>query len=88
MSKNGILSFNNHSHIDSLTYFETVWTGRQFETLSKILVVFQVLPHLRDEVKRLPEEGDSLRNRLCKLLTTPHTEVTVNLHFDINRSES
>ena len=59
------------------TYFETVWTGRQF---SKILVVFQVLPHLRDEVKRLPEEGDSLRNRLCKLLTTPHTEVTINLH--------
>ncbi|XP_067945857.1 synembryn-A-like [Watersipora subatra] len=35
----------------------------------------RILPHLRDEVKRLPEEGDSLRNRLCKLLTTPNTEV-------------
>ena len=79
-----MLSFNSHSLNDSLKCFETVWTGRQFKTLSKILVVFQVLPHLRDEVKRLPEEGDSLRNRLCKLLTTPHTEVTVNLHLNIH----
>ncbi|KAL5007732.1 hypothetical protein ScPMuIL_016538 [Solemya velum] len=35
----------------------------------------KVLPPLKDEVKRLPEEGDSLRNRLCKLLTSTVTEV-------------
>ncbi|BFZ05328.1 hypothetical protein BsWGS_08367 [Bradybaena similaris] len=35
----------------------------------------KVLPPLRSEVKRLPEEGDSLRNKLCKLLTSPVTEV-------------
>ncbi|RUS77426.1 hypothetical protein EGW08_014804, partial [Elysia chlorotica] len=35
----------------------------------------QVLPPLRGEVKRLPEDGDSLRNKLCKLLTSPVTEV-------------
>ncbi|ESO95427.1 hypothetical protein LOTGIDRAFT_117074, partial [Lottia gigantea] len=35
----------------------------------------KVLPPLREDVKRLPEEGNSLRNRLCKLLTSPVTEV-------------
>ncbi|CAL1540464.1 unnamed protein product [Lymnaea stagnalis] len=35
----------------------------------------KVLPPLRSEVKRLPEEGDTLRNKLCKLLTSPVTEV-------------
>ncbi|KAL8624070.1 hypothetical protein ACOMHN_019493 [Nucella lapillus] len=35
----------------------------------------KVLPPLRGEVRRLPEEGNSLRNRLCKLLTSPITEV-------------
>ncbi|XP_041366459.1 synembryn-A-like [Gigantopelta aegis] len=35
----------------------------------------KVLPPLRDDVRRLPEEGHSLRNRLCKLLTSPITEV-------------
>ncbi|KAK3756853.1 hypothetical protein RRG08_048899 [Elysia crispata] len=35
----------------------------------------KVLPPLRGEVKRLPEDGDSLRNKLCKLLTSPVTEV-------------
>ncbi|XP_067655271.1 synembryn-A-like [Haliotis asinina] len=35
----------------------------------------KILPPLREEVKRLPEEGDSLRNRLCKQLTSPVTEV-------------
>lgn len=35
----------------------------------------RVLPPLKDEVKKLPEDGDTLRNRLCKLLTSPITEV-------------
>ncbi|XP_064634393.1 synembryn-A-like isoform X1 [Lineus longissimus] len=35
----------------------------------------KVLPPLRSEVKRLPEEGHTLRNKLCKLLTNPIQEV-------------
>ncbi|XP_060555922.1 synembryn-A-like [Ruditapes philippinarum] len=35
----------------------------------------KVLPPLKDEVKHLPEEGSTLRNRLCKLLTSPILEV-------------
>ncbi|XP_069132114.1 synembryn-A-like [Argopecten irradians] len=35
----------------------------------------KVLPPLKDEVKKLPEDGDTLRNRLCKLLTSPVTDV-------------
>ncbi|KAK7099379.1 synembryn-A-like [Littorina saxatilis] len=35
----------------------------------------RVLPPLRSEVMRLPEEGNSLRNKLCKLLTSPITEI-------------
>ncbi|KAK6191875.1 hypothetical protein SNE40_003455 [Patella caerulea] len=35
----------------------------------------KVLPPLREDVRRLPEEGTSFRNRLCKLLTSPVTEV-------------
>ncbi|KAL4224805.1 Synembryn-B [Mactra antiquata] len=35
----------------------------------------KVLPPLKDEVKQLPEEGSTLRNRLCKLLTSPILEV-------------
>ncbi|PVD33593.1 hypothetical protein C0Q70_04850 [Pomacea canaliculata] len=35
----------------------------------------KVLPPLRSEVCMLPEEGTTLRNRLCKLLTSPITEV-------------
>ncbi|XP_029638977.1 synembryn-A-like [Octopus sinensis] len=30
----------------------------------------KVLPPMRDEVRNLPEEGDTLRNRLCQLLTS------------------
>lgn len=35
----------------------------------------KVLPALKDEVKQLPEEGNTLRNRLCKLFTSPIIEV-------------
>ncbi|XP_074660004.1 chaperone Ric-8A-like isoform X1 [Tubulanus polymorphus] len=35
----------------------------------------KVLPPLRSEVKALPEEGSTLRNKLCRLLTSPITEV-------------
>ncbi|KAF6039777.1 RIC8B [Bugula neritina] len=35
----------------------------------------QVLPPLKDEVKQLPEEGNSLRNKFCKLLTSTVTQV-------------
>ncbi|KAK3611621.1 hypothetical protein CHS0354_018317 [Potamilus streckersoni] len=35
----------------------------------------KVLPPLKDEVKHLPEEGETLRNKLCKLLTSPIMEV-------------
>lgn len=35
----------------------------------------RVLPYLRDEVKQLPEEGQTLRNKLCKLFTNPVTQV-------------
>ncbi|KAA3679667.1 uncharacterized protein DEA37_0009313 [Paragonimus westermani] len=31
----------------------------------------KILPHLGSDVTRLPEEGTTLRNRLCKLLTSP-----------------
>ncbi|KAF8570817.1 hypothetical protein P879_02399 [Paragonimus westermani] len=31
----------------------------------------KILPHLGSDVTRLPEEGSTLRNRLCKLLTSP-----------------
>lgn len=34
-----------------------------------------VLPHLRDVFKR-PEEGNTLRNKLCRLLTSPATSVS------------
>jgi hypothetical protein len=30
---------------------------------------------MRDEVKKLPEEGHTLRNKLCKLFTNPVTQV-------------
>ena len=32
----------------------------------------QILPPLRDLSKR-PEEGNTMRNKLCRLLTTPDT---------------
>ncbi len=35
----------------------------------------KILPFMRDEVRSLPEEGDTVRNRLCRLLTHPLTEV-------------
>jgi len=35
----------------------------------------KVLPYLRDEVKMLPEDGQTLRNKLCKLFTNSSTEV-------------
>ncbi|XP_013406285.1 synembryn-A isoform X3 [Lingula anatina] len=35
----------------------------------------KVLPYLKDEVKHLPGEGDTLRNKLCRLLTSPITEI-------------
>ncbi|KAA0193907.1 putative Synembryn [Fasciolopsis buskii] len=31
----------------------------------------KILPHLGEEVRHLPEEGSTLRNRLCRLLTYP-----------------
>lgn len=36
----------------------------------------RVLPPLRDDIKRKPEEGTTLRNRLCKLLTYPSTQIS------------
>lgn len=36
----------------------------------------KVLPYLKDEVKQLPQEGDTLRNRLCVLLTVPNSDVS------------
>jgi len=35
----------------------------------------KVLPYMRGEVRNLPEDGNSLRNKLCKLLTSPVSEV-------------
>ncbi|XP_058791759.1 synembryn [Phymastichus coffea] len=44
------------------------------ERLIRKYIRMQVLPPLKDVMKR-PEEGSTLRNKLCKLLTTPLTEV-------------
>ncbi|KAG7199887.1 hypothetical protein KM043_014333 [Ampulex compressa] len=44
------------------------------EKLARKFVRQQVLPPLKDVAKR-PEEGDSMRARLCKLLTCPLIEV-------------
>ncbi|OWR53358.1 putative synembryn-A [Danaus plexippus plexippus] len=68
----------------------TETTKNQYENLSPILTVLnksarscrvqrkflrqEVLPPLRD-VSRPPEQGDTLRNQLCRLLTTPITSV-------------
>lgn len=68
----------------------TLGTKNQYENLSPILTVFNkssrgcrvqrkylrqiVLPPLRD-VSNPPEKGSTLRNQLCKLLTTPVTSV-------------
>ncbi|XP_026765170.1 synembryn-A [Galleria mellonella] len=68
----------------------TTNTKNQYETLSPILTVMVksarscraqrkylrqvVLPPLRD-VSRPPEKGSTLRNQLCRLLTTPVTSV-------------
>ncbi|CAK1551698.1 unnamed protein product [Leptosia nina] len=68
----------------------TMSTGNQYENLSPILTVLNksarnvrahrkylrqtVLPPLRD-VSRPPEQGNTLRNQLCRLLTTPVTSV-------------
>ncbi|GAB1599907.1 synembryn-A-like [Argonauta hians] len=35
----------------------------------------KVLPPMREEVRNLPEEGDTLRNRLCQLLTSINTSI-------------
>lgn len=35
---------------------------------------YQILPPLRDVLHR-PEQGSTLRNHLCRMLTTPVTEV-------------
>lgn len=35
----------------------------------------KALPYLRDEVKYLPQEGSSLRNKLCRLFTNPIVEI-------------
>lgn len=51
-----------------------VEAGRHNRNIRKYCRI-KVLPPLRSEVRRLPEEGNSLRNRLCKLLTSPITEV-------------
>ncbi|KAJ8299039.1 hypothetical protein KUTeg_023099 [Tegillarca granosa] len=50
---------------------ETCRANRSIRKFTRV----KVLPPLRDEVKRLPEEGETLRNRLCKLLTSPVPEV-------------
>ncbi|KAJ8724935.1 hypothetical protein PYW07_015893 [Mythimna separata] len=68
----------------------TTGTKNQYENLSPILTVLNkssrgcrsqrkylrqvVLPPLRD-VSRPPEKGNTLRNQLCRLLTTPVTSV-------------
>ncbi|CAH8631006.1 unnamed protein product [Dicrocoelium dendriticum] len=36
----------------------------------------KILPHLGNDARRLPEEGSTLRNRLCKLLTNPQHGVS------------
>lgn len=64
--------------------------GKSFEALSPVLKVLaegsqhhkvlrkhvrnRVLPPLRD-VKSRPEEGETLRNKLCRLLTSPNTNL-------------
>lgn len=50
---------------------ETCRANRSIRKFCRI----KVLPPLKDEVKHLPEEGDTFRNRLCKLLTSPIVEV-------------
>ncbi|CAO1440688.1 unnamed protein product [Diamesa serratosioi] len=66
-------------------------TPKDYETLPPILTVMikcvrctsvirryvrtQVLPPLRD-VKKRPEEGNEVRNHLCKLLTYPSTQIS------------
>ncbi|CAG5009610.1 unnamed protein product [Parnassius apollo] len=68
----------------------TTSTKNQYENLSPILTVLnksarscrahrkylrqEVLPPLRD-VSRPPEKGSTLRNQLCRLLTTPVTSI-------------
>ncbi|KAH9500577.1 Synembryn-A [Bulinus truncatus] len=49
--------------------------NKDIEYDGKNMEAIHVLPPLRGDVKRLPEEGDTLRNKLCKLLTSPVTEV-------------
>ncbi|XP_001608293.2 synembryn [Nasonia vitripennis] len=44
------------------------------ERLIRKYTRMQVLPPLKDVLQR-PEEGTTLRNKLCKLLTTPITEI-------------
>lgn len=44
------------------------------ESLQRHYIRTQVLPPLRD-VKNRPEVGTHLRNHLCRLLTTPNTQV-------------
>lgn len=49
----------------------------QFSKTNRIARKFirsRVLPPLRDVMHR-PEEGDTLRNKLCRLMTSPVTQV-------------
>lgn len=52
--------------------------GRKLSTRSPSVdgyfVLQQSLPYLRSEVKFLPQEGNTLRNKLCRLLTSPVVE--------------
>lgn len=44
------------------------------ESLHRRYIRTQILPPLRD-VRNRPEVGTHLRNHLCRLLTTPNTQV-------------
>lgn len=76
--------------INFLDYKLSSNEGKSFETLSPVLKVLtegsqfhkvlrkhvrnRVLPPLRN-VKSKPEEGDTLRNKLCRLLTSTNTKL-------------
>lgn len=47
--------------------------ARNHRILRKFLRL-QILPPLKDTHRR-PEEGNTIRNRLCKFLTSPYTQI-------------
>ncbi|WAR14014.1 RIC8A-like protein [Mya arenaria] len=77
-SSEGSCRYRRSSSLAVLVVFGTMKLRRahqviegEFDTNTSL----PVLPPLKDEVKHLPEEGNTLRNRLCKLLTSPILEV-------------